>query len=110
MWMIAEPATSLHYRAYDTDDRVMLALGEKGLAQTITLGETIRRWPQFHLIPRENDRKWVLQCLADAGAPLQLRSFVGPINFAFDVTVPPESVAQIDACSIPEKGAVSSRK
>jgi hypothetical protein len=101
LWVIADPAASLRYRHYDTDDRIMLALAEQGRAQAIGLSAAIRRWPSFRLVPRSADYIWALRCLMDAGSQIKVRRAFGSSNFIFDVTVLPGSVAQIDACAQP---------
>jgi hypothetical protein len=101
LWVIADPAASLRYRQYDTDDRIMLALAKQGRAQAIGLSAAIRRWSSFRLVPRSADYVWVLKCLMDAGLQIKVRRAFGNSNFIFDVTVLPGSVAQIDACAQP---------
>jgi hypothetical protein len=98
LWVIADPSTQLRYRNYDTDDKIMLALATKGLAQTITLRDAVRRWPTFSLIPRSADYVWALKCLMDVGAKITTRAAFGNSNFVFDVTVLPENLPAIDAC------------
>jgi hypothetical protein len=101
IWVVADPAASLRYRGYDTDDRIMLALARLGRAQATTLSGAIRRWPHFSLIPRSADSVWALKCVMEAGAPVTVGQAFGASNFVFDVTVPPESIARIDACANP---------
>lgn len=101
LWVIADPAASLRHRGYDTDDRIMLALARRGRAQATTLSAAVRRWPHFGLVPRSADSVWALKCVMDAGAPVTVGSAFGNSNFVFEVTVPPERIARIDACASP---------
>jgi 4-amino-4-deoxy-L-arabinose transferase-like glycosyltransferase len=101
LWVIADPAASLRHRGYDTDDKIMLALAGLGRAQAITLSAAVRRWPHFSLVPRSADSVYALKCAMDAGAPVAVGRAFGSSNFVFEVTVPPESVARIDACTSP---------
>jgi hypothetical protein len=99
LWVIADPPTQLKYRKYDTDDKIMLALASKGLAQTTTLSDAVRRWPEFSLIPRSADYVWALKCLMDAGADVTVRNAFGNSNFIFETKVLPDHFTRIDACS-----------
>jgi hypothetical protein len=101
LWVIADPAASLRHRGYDTDDKIMLALAELGRAQAISLSAAVRRWPHFSLVPRSADSVYALKCVMDAGAPVAVGRAFGNSNFVFEVTVPPGSVARIDACTSP---------
>lgn len=98
IWVIADPAASLHYRQYDTDDRIMLALAGQGRAQAVSLSSAVRMWPVFRLIPRSADYVWALKCVMDARSQIAVRSPFGASNFMFEIHVPPESVAPIGAC------------
>jgi hypothetical protein len=99
LWVIADPAASMRYRNYDTDDRIMLALAAHGRAQAVTLSAAVRKWPQFRLVPRSADSVWALKCIMDAGVPVHVSQPFGSSNFIFDVAVSADSVAKIDACS-----------
>jgi hypothetical protein len=101
LWVIADPAASLRYRAYDTDDRIMLALAGRRLAQATTLSAAARRWRHFSIVPRSADSIWALRCVMEAGAPVAVKTAFGNSNFIFDVTLPEESIVRIDACSRP---------
>ena len=116
LWVIADPAASLKYRNYDTDDKEMLALASQGGAQTITLGAAAERWGQFSLIPRTRDDVWALQCALESGARVQVQHAFrsswpnpGESNFVFDVTVNPESLVRILACSPATSGSLGDR-
>jgi hypothetical protein len=98
IWVIADPAASLHYRQYDTDDHIMLALAEQGKAQAVSLAAAVRRWPAFRLVPRSADYVWALKCVMDAGAQIAVRQPFGASNFIFEVNVRPESIPAIEAC------------
>jgi hypothetical protein len=99
MWVIADPAASLRYRQYDSDDKIMLALAGLGRAQAISLSDAVRRWPHFRLIPRSADYIWALKCVMDAGSQITVKHPFGNSNFIFNVSVVPEGVGQIDACA-----------
>jgi len=99
MWVIVDPAASLRYRQYDSDDKIMLALAGFGRAQAISLSDAVRRWPRFRLIPRSADYIWVLKCVMDSGAQITVKHPFGNSNFIFDVSIVPEGVGQIDACA-----------
>ncbi len=101
MWVITDPAASLHFRNYDTDDKIMLALARYGRAQTVSLHEAVRRWPSFRLVPRSADHVWALHCLMDAGSKIEVNHPFGNANFIFDVRVGPAELSRIDACSNP---------
>jgi hypothetical protein len=105
LWVIADPPTQLRYRKYDTDDKIMLALASKGLAQTTTLRGAVRRWPEFSLIPRSADSVWALKCLIGAGADIAVHHPFGDSNFIFEARALPETFPYIDACS--SMGSVS---
>ena len=98
IWAIADPPASLHYRRYDTDDRIMLALAGQGKAQAVSLAAAARMWPAFRLVPRSADPVWALNCVMDAGARIAVRQPFGASNFIFEVNVPPESIPAIEAC------------
>lgn len=98
IWVIADPAASLRYRQYDTDDRIMLALAGGGRVQAISLASAARMWPAFSLVPRSADYVWALKCVMDAGSQVAVRHSLGSSNFIFEVHVPPEKVAWIGAC------------
>ena len=98
IWAIADPAASLHYRRYDTDDRIMLALAGQGKAQAVSLAAAARMWPAFRLVPRSADYVWALKCVMDSGARIAVRRPFGASNFIFEVNVPPESIPFIEAC------------
>jgi hypothetical protein len=104
LWVIADPAASLYYRKYSTDDELMLTLAARGRAQTITLKAAARKWSHFSLIPRPGDSVWALKCVIEAGANVTVERTFGDTNFVFDVRVPPESLALIDACSAGASG------
>jgi hypothetical protein len=99
MWVIADPAASLRYRQYDTDDKIMLALASKGLVQTITLNQAVHRWSNFSLVPRPQDNRWVLNCLMAAGAPIKIKAPFDKANFVLDVTLTSESLPIVESCS-----------
>jgi len=99
MWVIVDPAASMRYRQYDSDDKIMLALAGLGKAQAISLSEAVRRWPQFRLIPRSADYIWALKCVMDSGSLITVKHPFGNSNFIFNVSVAPEGVGQIDACA-----------
>jgi dolichyl-phosphate-mannose-protein mannosyltransferase len=96
---IADPAASLRSRAYDTDDRIMLALASKGRVDTITLSAAAHTWGRFSLVPRPQEYAAALKCVVDAGAQVRLAGPWGDGNFVFDVVVTPESLRHIDDCS-----------
>jgi hypothetical protein len=98
IWVISDPKASLLYRQYDTDDRLMLALADKGLARAISLRDAAHRWSHFSLIPRSGDSIWALKCVIDARAKVTIADTFGTSNFVFDVAVPPESLPLIDSC------------
>ncbi len=101
LWVIADPPASLRHRGYDTDDKIILALAGIRRAQAITLSAAVRRWPRFSLVPRSADSVYALKCVMEAGAPVAVGRAFGNSNFVFEVTVPPESIARIDACTSP---------
>jgi hypothetical protein len=101
IWAIADPAAALHYRQYDTDDRIMLSLAGQGKAQAVSLAAAARRWPAFRLVPRSADYVWALKCVMDAGAQIAVRQPFGGSNFIFEVNVRPESIPAIEACGRP---------
>ena len=103
MWVIVDPAASLRYRQYDTDDKIMLALAEHESAQTISLSGAVRRWPHFRLVPRSADYIWALKCVMNAGSHIEVKHPFGDSNFIFDVSVSPEKYAQIDVCAEPAR-------
>ena len=70
IWVIADPGASLRYRKYDTDDKIMIALEKVGQARTVRLGEAVRRWRHFSLIPRPGDSTWALKCLMTTSASI----------------------------------------
>ena len=98
-WVITDPAASLKYRKYDTDDNIMLAIASHGRAQVVGLAAAVRRWPHFSLVPRAGDSVWALKCLLESGADVRVKHALGDTNFIFDVLVPPESLPAIDSCS-----------
>lgn len=97
--VIADPAASLKSRAYDTDDRIMLALASKGRVDTITLSAAAHTWERFSLVPRPQEYGAALKCVVNAGAQVRLAGPWGDGNFAFDVVVTPESLRHVDECS-----------
>jgi hypothetical protein len=97
--VIADPAASLRSRAYDTDDRIMIALASEGRADTTTLSATAHKWGRFSLVPRPQEYGAALKCLVDAGAHVRLAGPWGDGNSVFDVAVTPESIRHIDDCS-----------
>jgi hypothetical protein len=98
IWAIADPVAALHYRKYDTDDRIMLALARQGKAQAVSLAAAARMWPAFRLVPRSADSVWALRCVMDAGAQIAVRQPFGASNFIFEVNVRPENIPLIEAC------------
>jgi hypothetical protein len=98
IWVIADPVAALHYRKYDTDDHIMLALARQGKAQAVSLAAAVRMWPAFRLVPRSADYVWALKCVMDAGAQIAVRQPFGASNFIFEVNVRPESIPAIEAC------------
>lgn len=98
IWVITDPEASLHYRQYDTDDKIMLALASKGYAQVVSLRAAAHQWSHFSLVPRSGDSVWALKCVIDSGADVKIRQTFDVANFIFDVTVPPASLPLIDAC------------
>jgi hypothetical protein len=100
--VIADPAASLTSRAYDTDDRIMLALASKGRVDTTTLSAAAHHFNHFSLVPRPQEWAASVKCLVDAGAQVRLEAPWSGGNFVLDVTVLPESVLRVDGCSSAE--------
>lgn len=98
IWVIADPAAQMHYRHYDTDDKIMLALTSRRITQAISLKDAAHRWSHFSLIPRSGDSVWALQCVINAGAQVRVPYRLGDSNFIFDVSVTADNLAQIDSC------------
>ena len=98
IWAVADPVAALHYRQYDTDDRIMLALAGQGKAQAVSLAAAARMWPAFRLVPRSADSVWALRCVMDSGAQIAVRHPFGASNFLFEVKVRPENISYIEAC------------
>ena len=96
---IADPPAAMRYRHYDTDDRIMIALAAHHGADTVTMGNAIRQWPSFRLVPRSADSVWALKCLMESGARVSVKQSFGSSNFLFDVNVRPENIPLIDSCS-----------
>jgi|GEM_PF-5368888 len=100
MWVIAEPAASLRYRQYDTDDKIMLALAQHGHAQAVSIREAVQRWTDFRLVPRSADYVWALKCFMETGSQIEVRHPFGNSNFVFNVHVKPGSLSDIEACAV----------
>ena len=102
IWVIVDPAASLRYRNYDTDDKIMRALADHGDAQAISLSAAVRKWPTFRLVPRSADNVWALHCLMESQAQIAVKQAFGTANFLFEITPRQATITQVAACSLPK--------